>query len=143
MVIGVAGFTILFEPQKSIAPSFQPLVFYKIRFMALPAVYCFVRSCQVVSRQAVVEILLIETHDIEIPAVMVAVAGGAAFPFYFFRCMETHAIIHPAFYFFMATQAFVVRYFVSQIMAFRTIEHAFQVSVRLRQIAGRQLCIHL
>lgn len=39
----------------------------------------------------------------------------------------------------MAAQAFVIGYFIAQIMAFRTVEYAFQIGMRLRQISGRNL----
>ena len=39
----------------------------------------------------------------------------------------------------MAVQAFVIGYFIPQIMAFCAVEYAFQIGMRLRQISGRNL----
>ena len=78
-----------------------------------------------------VEFFLVETHDIEIPAVVVAVTGSAGFSFCILRGMKTHTVIDPAFYFLVTTEAFIVRYFISQIVALCTIEHAFQTGMRL------------
>ena len=111
--------------------------------MALAAVNFGMLSRQLVTRQAVVEFFLFKTDNIEIPAVVVAVTGSAGFPFCILRGMETHTVIDPAFYFLVATEAFIVRYFISQIVALCTIEHAFQTGMRPGQIARGQLPFHL
>lgn len=87
-----------------------------------------------------VEFIFVETHNVKIPAVVIAVTADALFPFCLSRCMESGPPVNPEFYFLMTTQAFVVGHFVAQHMAFRAVEHTFQTGMRLRQIARRQLC---
>ena len=111
--------------------------------MALPAVNFNVCARQGVPRQGMVEFFLVETHDIEIPAVVVAVTNGAIFSFRLFGGVEPRSVIDPAFYFLVAAQAFVIRNLASQVMAFGAVEHALQAGMRLCQVARRQLRIHL
>lgn len=99
--------------------------------MALAAVNFGMPSRQLVTRQVVVEFFLFKTDNIEIPAVVVAVAAAARFPSGFFRCVVTRSVINPAFYFLVATKAFVVRNFIPQVVALCTIKHTFQTGMRL------------
>ena len=57
--------------------------------------------------------------------------------------MEARAPIGSAFDLFMATQAFVIGNLIAKHVAFCAVEHTFQVGMRLRQVAWRQLRFHL
>ena len=110
--------------------------------MALAAIYCLVFAGQFIAGQVVIEFVLVKTHNVEIPAVVIAVAGGAVFSFGFSGRVKSCSPVDPAFNFLVATQAFVIGNFVSQNMAFRAVEHPLQVRMRLRQVARRQLSLH-
>ncbi len=53
--------------------------------------------------------------------------------------MKAAVSIHPGLDLFMAGEAFLVRNFFPDLMAFRAIEHPFQSSMVLCQVAGREL----
>ena len=142
MDVGVAGGALAAEPEIGIAPFFQFPVVDEIGLMALAAIYRLVFAGQFVAGQVVVDRIFIKTHDVEIPPVVVAVAGGAVFSFRFLRRVESGPPVDPAFNFLVATQAFVVGNFVSQNMAFRAVEHPLQIRMRLRQVARRQLSLY-
>lgn len=57
--------------------------------------------------------------------------------------MEARAPIRSAFDLFMATQAFVIGNLIAQHVTFCAVEHPFQIRMRLRQVAWRQLRFHL
>ena len=139
VVVGVAGFTIPLQPQIGVAPFFQFRVIDQTGGMAFPAIGRFMGARELVTREAVVEFILVEMHQVEIPAVMVVVATRAFFSFGLIGSVVTGPLIQFAFYFFMATQAFVVRNLIAQYMAFGTIGDPLQMRMRLRQVAGRQL----
>ena len=110
--------------------------------MALATINGFVLARQFVTSRTMVEFILVETHNVKITAMVVAVAGDTFFPFSLAGCVETRSPVNPAFYLTMATQTFVIGNLVAQNMTFGAIEHPFQTGMRLRQIARRQLCIH-
>lgn len=135
----VAGFTFLCEAQKGIASFFQTGVVDEIGFMAFPAISRRMRAFQFIAGKRMVKFLLVKMDHLEIPAVVVAMTGGAVFAFGLARGVKTVAAVEPGFDLFMARQAFIVGDFIAQIVAFGTVENTLQVGVRLRQIAGRQL----
>ena len=142
MVIRVAGCTALAESQISISPLFQTLVADKVGLMTFAAVYGFMLARQFVAGCTVTEFILVKTHNIKIAAMVIAVAGDAFFSFRLSGCMESNSPVDPQFYFLMATQAFVIRNFVAQYMAFGTVVYPLQIGMRLRQIARRYLRTH-
>lgn len=109
----------------------------------MPAIDGFMRPCQLEARQVVVEFVFIKPYDIEVAAVVVAVANETIFPFDLFGCVVTGAAIQPGFDLLMAIQAFFVGDFIAQDVAFCTIEYTFQMGMRLRQLARRNLSLHL
>lgn len=143
VVVFMAGIAIPLEAQESFTSFFQARVFHEIGFVALAAIDGFVRPCQFKSGQVVIEFIFVETDDIEIAAVVVAVAGETIFPFGLFGGMVTGAAIQPGFDLLVTVQAFFVGDFIAQNMAFCAIEYPFQMGVRLRQLARRNLGIHL
>lgn len=139
MHILMTGDAILVQPQIGIASFFQLPVFHQIGFMALPAVNFFVRPAEFEPGEVVIEFVFIKPDNIKIPAVMVAVADGAVFPFGFPRRVKAGPAVHPGLYFFMTIQAFFIRDFIAQNVAFRTIEYPLQIGMCLRQVARRYL----
>lgn len=142
MYIRVTGCTTLAKSQIGITPFFQTGVTNIIRLVALAAINGFVFARQFVAGRTMVEFILVEAHNVKIPAMVVAVAGDTVFTSGLSGCVETGSLINSAFYLLVATQAFVIGNLIAQNMAFGAIEHPFQTGMRLRQIAWRQLCIH-
>lgn len=89
------------------------------------------------------KILLVKPHHIEIPAVVITVTSRTILPFDIFGIMITLVFVQPVFDLLMAAQAFIVGDFIADIMALRTIGNSFQVLMRIRQVAWRQLRCHL
>lgn len=83
VVVFMAGIALAAQAQVGLAPFFQFPVLHKVRFMALAAIGCPVRTGKIEARQAVVEFVFIETNDVKIPAVVVTVADGTIFSFGF------------------------------------------------------------
>ena len=110
-----------------------------VDLLALARPAAFMPSRELVAGQQVVEIGFIEAHHIEIPTVVIAVAFCAILSFYFLRGVITAVAIHTSFEFFLATQAFVVGNLAAEVVTLGTLGNTFQVPVRVREIAGRQL----
>lgn len=95
MAIRVAGRTALAKSQIRIGPLFQTLVADKVRFMAVAAIDRFMLARQFVAGCTMIEFILVKTHNIEIPAMVVAVAGDAFFSFRLSGCVESHTPVNP------------------------------------------------
>lgn len=139
VIIFVAVDTGRTEAEVGFLPFFQITVINKIGDMALAAVDFSMRSGEVISRQAVVEIIFIEAHHIELSPVVVAVAGGAVFPPHFTGSVEARTVVDAGLYFGMAGEAFLVRDFISNFVALGAIGHAFEVGMGLGQVSGGKL----
>lgn len=118
---------------------FQVAVLHIFRFMALPAIDGFVRAGQLEARQVVVEFVFIKTDDVEVAAVVIAVANRTILSFCFLGGMKACAVVDPGFYLLVAGQTFFVGYLIAQHVAFGTIEHAFQIGMRFGELARRDL----
>ena len=140
VVILVALQALLAEPQEGFFVFLEFAVVDKISSVALTAIDPFMLTGKFVARLIVVKILLVEADQVKIPAVVVAVAGGALFTFYFRGNVVAFPLVDPVFQGGMAAQAFVVRHLFSQHMALGAIRHSFQFGMRRSQITGRQLC---
>lgn len=137
--IAVAGGAVLLKAEKSVASFFQARIGDVIGLVALAAVDFLVGAREFVARQAVVEMALIEAHLVEILPMVVAVADCAVLAFDFGGYMVTQIMLYPPLDLLVAGQAFIVRDFVSQIMALRAIGNALQVLVGIGQWSGGQL----
>lgn len=141
--IGVAGLAVPTQTQIRRGLFFQGRILDELRFVAFATVGGFVCAIQLVPRQVVVEFIFVETYEVEIPSVVVVVAGGAFLAFDFAGGVVTGALVQLAFDFFVAAQAFVVRNLIAQHVAFGAVGYPLQLGMWLRQVAGRQLGLHL
>ena len=127
------------EAQKGIFSFSQLPVFNKIGLMAVAAVNAGMCSGEVVASQGVVKVVFIKMYHVELASVVFAVTGGAVLPLYFPRGVKPRIFVEPAFYFFMAFEAFPVGYFIAQLVALCTIGEAFQLGVCTGKVARRDL----
>lgn len=107
--------------------------------MALETINIFVAAGEFVSGEVVFEIFLIKPHHIKFAAVVVAVAGRAIFAFYLRGGMVTHIPVDAVLDFLVAGHTFFIRQAVTDVVALGAFRHAFQVLVRIGQIARGQL----
>jgi hypothetical protein len=135
--VGMAGYTILLQSQKSSLSFFQTRVCYVIRLVAFPAIYFFVCAGQFIACFGVIKRFFIEMNHLEIPSVVFIVASRAILISHVRTCVKTDIPVEPQFDFLVATEALVVWNLVSNIVATGAIGNAFQIFVRGGQVAGR------
>lgn len=97
VVVVVAADAGFLQAEVGLCSLFQFGVSHKIRAMTLPAICSFVRSCERVTGQLMIKLLLIKTHHVEIDAMMIAVALDAFFAGNGFGCVIARFFVHPAF----------------------------------------------
>lgn len=73
--VAAAAFLIQAEIGELLLPELP--ILYECGFMTLFAIYAGMFTREFISRFRVVETLLVKPYDLEIPAVMIAVTGGA------------------------------------------------------------------
>ena len=86
-----------------------------------------------------IKIILIKPHHVKLPPVMLAMAVKTIFTGHLPIGVITSLFLLEGLDFLMAIQTFLVRDFISQIMAKGTISDSFQLRVRLRQRPGGKL----
>lgn len=127
------------EAEEGVLPFFQIPVINKIGDMALAAVNFGVRPGEVIPRQPVVEISLIEAHHVELAPVVVAVTVGAVLCLHLPGGVEAPPFVEQALDFGMAGEAFLVGNFFAQFMALGAIGKAFEMGMGLGEVAGGEL----
>lgn len=139
MVILMAGGAILAQAQKGPFSFLQLRLIDEIGKVALPAIYPAVRPRQLIPRQAVVKIILIEAHHIEVPPVVFAMAFGTVLAPYLTGSVVPLTAADQALDLLMAVQALVIGDLLPQGMALGAVSYSFQLGMRARQGAGRKL----
>ena len=108
---------------------FDLRVFDELFLMAVRTFLFCMGTLQCIAGECMIKGFGIESYHFKIPAVVVAVAFDAVFPFHFRRGVVAFALVHPAFQFLVAGEALFVRNFFPQHMAFGTVGHAFEVGM--------------
>jgi len=121
--------TLLSEPQESTCPFPEIPVPDEFFFMALAAINPAVGSLKRIPCQGVIKLLLVESDQLKIPAVVVVVARSTFLAFDFGRNMIAHVVIDPGCNLLMAVQALLVGNLFPQDVAFDAVGHPFQVGM--------------
>ena len=95
---------------------------------------------EVIACQGVIETGLVETDHLEVPAVVIVVAGSTFLSFHLCRYVIAPGSLDPGVDLFMTVEALPVGDLLSQYMAFDAVGHPFQVGMGLGQIPGTELC---
>lgn len=98
--------------------------------MALSAIDPLMCAGKIVPCEAVIEGFFFKSDHFKFPAVVFTVAIGTFFFPDFSGIVVPIFSSNAALYFFMAGQAFVIRYFFPQYMTLGTIRNAFQLCMR-------------
>jgi uncharacterized protein YwlG (UPF0340 family) len=107
--------------------------------VARPAVNGFVFACEFEARSEVVESFFIESHHVEVSAVVVAVAVGTLFRTGLLRSMKTPVPVNEILNVLMAGETLVVGNLGANIVALRAVEHALKGCVTSGKFTGRNL----
>lgn len=84
---------------------------------------------EVIARLGVIELRLIETDHLEVPSVVIVVAGSTFLSFHICRYVVAPGSPDPGVDLFMTVQALLVGDLLSQHMALYAVRHSFQVCV--------------
>ena len=137
--IRMAGEAFLFEPQVGAGPFFQLCIGDELLFVALAAVDLPVFPLQFVPGKRMVEVVLLKADHLEIPSVVIVVAGGTFFAIDFAGCMVAPSGIDPRIDLGVAGEALFVGYLLPEHMAFSAVGDSFQVFVGLCQVTRGEL----
>lgn len=137
--VGMASIAVLNQSQKGFRAFFQARIADIIGLVALAAIDVFVAAGELIAGEVVFKIFLIKPHHVKFAAVVVAVAGSTIFAFYLRRGVVPHIPIDAVFDFLVAGHTFFIRQAVADVVALGAFRHAFQILVRIGQVARRQL----
>lgn len=132
VVILMAGGTIPAQAQIGAFSFLQLRLTDQIGNVALPAIYSSVRPRQLITRQAVVEIVLIEARHIEVPPVVFAVTFRTVLAPHLTGSMVSLTAVDVALDLLMAVQALIIGNLLPQSMALGAVGYSFQLGMRAR-----------
>lgn len=108
----------------------------EFRLMAILAFFFSMGTLQRITREVMIELILIKTDQVELSSMMIAVAFEAIFSFYLVRHMISLIQINPRFKQFMTFKTFIIGHFITQDMTFCAVGQPFEVSMWFGQFSG-------
>jgi len=133
VIILMANDAILIQSQIGVSSVLEFRVGHVFRSMTIPTINAQMPTHQFISGQIMIEIIFIKTGHLKIAPVMFAMARGALFPLHLARSMIAIIQINTDLDFLMAIQTQIIRNFIPQYMALRTVHHALQFRMRCGQ----------
>ena len=121
MKVYVTAETFLFQAEEGVLSSLDLRIIDEFRFVTIAAIDPCMLTLEGIARLAMIELLLVEAHHVEFTPVMLTVTVDAIGRAHLFRGVIPPIVIDQELYFTMAGQAFFVRDFVADVMAFGTI----------------------
>ncbi len=122
----MAGNTGLVQAHEGLRPGTQLPVLDVLGSMALTTIHGLMSTRERITGERMIEGLLIETHHLELPSMVFAVAARAILPSHILAGMVALLSRDERTQFLVALKALGVRHLVPQVVALRAIAHPFQ-----------------